>query len=176
MAKITHKIKASLTFKLNNEFFAVNVSRVLSILEMKRIIEVPESPPYMKGVINLRGEVVPIIDSHVKFGLDPMRISLKTSILILEIDLPDDDPVKLGLLVDQVEEVIEIEDYKVIPPPKIRAGYRSKYITGMYETPKGDVLMLLDIDKVLTLEEITPLRDQEANAGLSEEKYGYRFR
>lgn len=168
--RFNHVIKSSLTFKLNHEYFAINVGKVISILEMKKITEVPESPPFMKGVINLRGEVIPVIDSHIKFGLDPIKITLRTGILILEVDAPDGDLVKVGLLVDYVEEVIDIDDEKILAPPKIKAGYRSKYITGMYEKENGDLIMLLDIDQLLTLDEITPLKEQNEDEGVQDEQ------
>ena len=158
----TKKVNSYITSKFVNEYFAIDVSKVLSILEMQRITEVPESPPYMKGVINLRGEVLPVVDSHVKFGLPPLNITMHTCILVLEIKSEDNDIIKLGLMVDHVEEVLEIGQENIMPPPSIGNSIKSKYITGMFQKSETQFIMMLDIDKLLTIKEIDSIKDTEA--------------
>lgn len=153
------KIDSYLIFELENELFAIHVNKILSILEMKKITKVPETPDYMKGVINLRGEVLPIIDSHIKFNMSPMSISMKTSILVIELKRENAKAVKLGLMVDKVDEVLQIQSKKIQAPPSIGAAYESTYITGMYKKDDKTFIMLIDIDKVLSLKEIVTIGD-----------------
>ncbi|RLD76368.1 MAG: chemotaxis protein CheW [Bacteroidetes bacterium] len=161
MSKKTKKGKMDsyLIFELDNELFAIHVNKVLSILEMKKITKVPETPDYMKGVINLRGEVLPIIDSHIKFNMPPMSVSMKTSILVMELKHENAKTIKLGLMVDKVDEVLQIQTKKIQAPPSIGAAYESTYITGMYKKDDKNFIMLIDIDKVLSLKEIVTMGD-----------------
>jgi len=99
-------IQTYLSFRLGEEVFAINVSKVLNILEMKPITRVPKSPEYMKGVINLRGTVLPVVDLRLKFSLPENEITVDTNIIVLNID-KEGEPVTLGILVDSVKEVLE---------------------------------------------------------------------
>ena len=153
------KIDSYLIFELENELFAIHVNKILSILGMKKITTIPESPDYMKGVINLRGEVLPIIDSHIKFNLSPMSVTMKTSILVLELKRENAKAIKLGLMVDKVDEVLQIQKKKILDPPSIGTAYESTYITGMYKKDNITFIMLIDIDKVLSLKEIVTMGD-----------------
>lgn len=156
-AKKKKEINSFIIFRMLNESFAINVSKVLNILEMQKITKVPEAPPYMLGVINLRGEVLPVIDSHIKFGAEPIEITYQTCILVLDIVSSKEVTTKLGLMVDFVDEVIEIKPDTVLPPPGIGETYQSKYITGMYQKKNKDFIMMLDIDKLLSINEIIEL-------------------
>ena len=140
-----------LIFKLEKELFAINVKKVLSIIEMHEITKVPKSETHLKGVINLRGEIIPVIDSHVKFNLAPATITMKTSILILELAWSDFENVKVGLMIDKVEEVLRISKKEILPPPKIEDNEQSDYITGMFEHKDDHFIMLLDVEKALAL-------------------------
>ena len=111
----TAALNSYLSFKLGDELFAVNVGKVLNILEMTRITKVPNSPEYMKGVINLRGSVLPVIDMRVKFGLELTEETVNTCILVLDIEI-DNESVKVGALVDAVSEVLEIEEEEKAVP------------------------------------------------------------
>lgn len=172
MATINNKkeITSYIIFKMENEMFAINVSKVLTILEMQRITEVPEAPVYMKGVINLRGEVLPIIDSHIKFGLPPMQITIQTSILVLEVTAKNGIQTKLGLMVDFVNEVINITPDMCLPPPSIGDSYQSRYITGMYQKADAEFVMMLDVDELLTINEIIELKKNEETIQEEQEK------
>ncbi|MBN1253120.1 MAG: chemotaxis protein CheW [Bacteroidales bacterium] len=163
------KINSYLVFCLDTELFAIHVDKILSILEMKKITKIPESPEYMKGVINLRGEVLPIIDSHLKFSLPPIDITMKTSIIVLEIETAE-NKIKLGLMVDKVEEVIQIVKKEILPPPNIGTAFESKFINGMYKKDDKTFIMIIDIDKVLSIKEIIDLGDLKINEIIESEK------
>jgi len=150
-------IKSYLTFRLGEETFAANVGKVLNILEMVKITQVPRSPDYMKGVINLRGSVLAVIDTRIKFGLSPTVISKNTCILVLDITIDSED-VTIGALVDSVQEVIEIDENTIQPSPSIGSKYKSEFITGMLKH-NDQFIMLLDIDKVFSTEDIVVLKE-----------------
>ena len=156
-------IHAHIVFTMFNESFAISVKKLLNILEMQKITVIPEAPPYMKGVINLRGEVLPVIDSHIKFGSNSIEITPETCILVLEIITEKNNMTKLGLMVDHVDEVLEIYPEDTLPPPGIGESYQSKYITGMFQKENKDFIMILDIDKLLSENEIIELKQSKKN-------------
>lgn len=149
------EVKSYLSFKLGNETFASNVSKVLNILEMTTITKVPQSPAYMKGVINLRGTVLPVVDTRVKFGMTPPEVSNNTCILVLEVEV-DGESIKIGALVDSVQEVLELDKEDIQPPPNIGNKYQSEFIFGMASVDDA-FIMLLDMDKVFSADEKTEL-------------------
>ena len=158
MADLENKnIHSYLTFKLENELFAAHVSKVLNILELVKITKVPHSPDYMRGVINLRGSVLPVIDTRIKFGMDPIEFTPVTCILVLNVEI-ENEHIDVGALVDSVQEVIEMSDSEIAPPPSIGAKYKSKFIEGMMKS-KEEFIMLLDIDKVLSSDDIIDLKE-----------------
>jgi len=148
-----------LTFKLGKELYAISVKFVINILEMCSITEVPKMPSYMKGVINLRGEVLPVIDSKLKFGMPPIVVTSNTCILVLEVEI-EDVKTKLGILVDSVNEVIEIKDEAIKPSPSIGEKYQNKFIIGMFERA-DKFIMLLDMNKVFSIDEIIDLSESQ---------------
>lgn len=165
---IASEINSYLSFKLSDETFASNVSKVLNILEMTSITKVPKSPSYMKGVINLRGTVLPVIDTRIKFEMTPTDITTNTCILVLDVEV-DGEAVKVGALVDSVEEVRELDKKDIQPPPSIGSKYQSEFIYGMAKIDE-EFIMLLDMDKLFSVDEITelstniPVVDNNANA------------
>lgn len=150
------KMNSYLSFKLGEEIFASDVSKVLNILEMVRITEVPQSPPYIKGVINLRGDVLPVVDTRIKFGLSAIEFTKHTCILVMDITL-NGESLKIGALVDSVLEVMEIADSKLKPPPSIGDKYKTEFIASMTEF-NDQFIMILDVDKVFTTDEIADLK------------------
>ena len=138
-----------LSFKLGDETFAANVSKVLNILEMTKITKVPKAPEYMKGVINLRGTVLPLIDTRIKFGLTETEFTANTCILVLDIQI-ENDTLQVGALVDAVQEVLEIEPHQIMPPPNIGSKFHSQFIMGMYKASEEQFIMILDMDKVFS--------------------------
>jgi purine-binding chemotaxis protein CheW len=151
------KQNSYLSFKLGQETFASNVSNVLNILEMMKITKVPKAPLYMRGVINLRGTVLPVIDARLKFGMTAIEETTSTCILVLEV-IVDTETVKVGAMVDAVEEVLELNEKDIQPPPTIGSKYKSEFIYGMAKSEE-DFIMLLDMDKVFSLEELVELKE-----------------
>lgn len=151
------KINSYLTFKLEEEIFGANVSKVLNILEMTKITKVPKAPNYMKGVINLRGAVLPLIDTRLKFDMGETNYTTNTCILVLDIDMAGES-VHVGALVDSVQEVIEIEESSIQPPPSIGNKYKSEFIEGMAKV-NDEFIMLLNMDLIFSTDELSLLRD-----------------
>jgi purine-binding chemotaxis protein CheW len=141
-----------LTFKLGEEEFAAHVSKVLSIMEMVKITKVPKSPEYMQGVINLRGQVLPVVDTRIKFGMTPTEFTANTCIVVMEVEV-NGEYVQVGTLVDSVQEVLEISEDQIQPPPSIGNKYKSEFISGMAKLDEK-FIMMLDMDHVFSAEEM----------------------
>lgn len=152
------KINSYLSFKLGDEVFAAHVGKVLNILEMTRITEVPKAPEYMKGVINLRGTILPVVDTRIKFGMTPIEKTTNTCIVVMEVEI-DNEVVLVGALVDAVQAVLEIEDSAIQPPPSIGSKYKSEFIYGMAKQD-DNFIMLLDMDKILSADEILDVQEK----------------
>lgn len=150
-----------LSFQLGKETFAANVGNVLNILEMKPITQVPKAPEYLKGVINLRGNVLPVVDLRLKFGMPPIQITKDTCILVLQINI-NDESVTLGAMVDSVEEVLEIEDDKIEAAPSIGTKYKADFIKGMWRVEE-EFIMLLNIDLIFSSDDLVVLSDAKNN-------------
>jgi len=154
---LSGEIKSYLTFYLGEEIFACHVNKLLHILEIPEITEVPGSPKYMNGIIDLRGTVLPVIDAKVKLGMPPIEFTKNTCIVVMDITL-DDDKLLVGVLVDSVAEVLEFEDDKILPPPNLGNKYKSEYIEGIVKKEKH-FIMVLDIDTVFSLDDIDFLKE-----------------
>jgi purine-binding chemotaxis protein CheW len=142
------KLDSYLTFKLGNETFAANVAHVLHILGIPEITKMPNSPDYVLGVMNLRGQVLPVIDPHPRFKIKPQETTKDTCVVVLEITL-NDEKFQIGSLMDSVQEVIEISDDKILPPPDLGTQYNSKYIEGVIQ--QGDkFILILNITQVFS--------------------------
>jgi purine-binding chemotaxis protein CheW len=153
-----HETGSYISFVLGDEYFAINVTQVLNILQLVQITKVPTAPDYMKGVINLRGTVLPIIDIRMKFGMPPIEYKRDTVILVLNVEI-DGETVNAGILVDAVKEVFEINVEEILPPPGIGSKYKSKFIDGIYKMGDDRFVMLLDIDKVFSTDELVMMKD-----------------
>jgi purine-binding chemotaxis protein CheW len=151
-------VQTYLSFQLSAEVFAINVSKVINILEMSHITKIPKSPDYMKGVINLRGTVLPVVDLRIKFGLPEKEATVDTSIIVLSIDLGG-EPVLVGILVDAVKEVLELKNSEIAPSPTIGSKYNSGFIEGMWRMEEK-FIMILDINKVFSTDEIIDFKEQ----------------
>jgi len=147
-----------LSFTLGDEYFAINVAKVLNIQQLVQITKVPTAPDYMKGVINLRGTVLPIIDIRMKFGMEPIEYKRDTVILVLNVEI-DGEVVNAGILVDAVKEVFEIQKDEILPPPGIGSKYKSKFIDGIHKMNDTTFVMLLDIDKIFSTDELVMMKD-----------------
>ncbi len=153
----TETLTSYLTFRLGDELFAANVSKVLEILEIPKITKVPRSPSYMRGVINLRGSVLPIIDTREKFGLPHTEDTISTCIIVMSVSMEGQD-ITIGALSDAVQEVMEIEENQVHPAPSIGSKYKSEFIDGMVKRD-DQFIMLLNLDKVFSSNEATILQE-----------------
>lgn len=153
----TDSTKSFLSFKLGEENFAIEVMKIMEILEVSKITKVPHAPDFLKGVVNLRGGVLPLIDGRIKFGMSAIEFTVETCILVLNINIKDEKLV-VGALVDSVSEVFEIETSRIQPSPTIGARYRADFIQGMIKE-EDRFMMLLDIDKVFSTEEIEAIME-----------------
>lgn len=159
-------VHSFLSFKLGDEFFAVDVIKVIEILEVPGITKIPLAPDYMAGIINLRGKVLPLIDTKVKFGLAPIEFTVDTCIVVIEIEV-EGEVLQVGTLVDSVLEVLEIPQSEIQPSPSIEAKYRLDFIRGMFKKEE-DFIMLLNLDAVFSIQDVMYM--QETNAGNEEIK------
>jgi purine-binding chemotaxis protein CheW len=154
-------IKSYLSFRIGEEVYACHVNKLLSILEIPNITEVPGSPKYMKGIIDLRGKVLPLIDTRVKLNLSPIEFTNDTCIIVMDITL-DNENLLVGVLVDAVMEVMEFDNDKILPPPNLGKRYHSKFIYGIVKK-EDKFIMLLDIDMLFSLDEIDILKEASDN-------------
>ncbi|MFN8208539.1 MAG: chemotaxis protein CheW [Bacteroidales bacterium] len=166
MSETVKKLNSYLTFKLGEELFAANVGKVLNILEMTKVTKVPKAPPYMKGVINLRGSVLPLIDTKIKFDMGETEFSTNTCILVLDINM-NGDSVHVGALVDSVQEVIELDDNQLQPPPSIGSRYKSEFIEGMAKVGEN-FIMILNMDLIFSTDELSILKESADQEVVSE--------
>lgn len=147
VAGITETVQY-LSFKLAEEVFALDVAKVREILELTSITKVPKTPEFMRGVINLRGGVVPVIDLKLNFGMTCTEQTINTCIIVVEVIL-DGDVIVLGILADSVQEVVEMEPDYIEPAPHIGTRLNTEFIKGMGKV-NNDFIMILDIDKVFS--------------------------
>ncbi|MDI3528074.1 MAG: purine-binding chemotaxis protein CheW [Tenuifilum sp.] len=155
-----NQIKSYLTFKLGTEEFAAHVSKVLNILEMTPITKVPKAPEYLKGVINLRGAVLPVIDARIKFGMPEAEYTNNTCIIVLDIDV-DGESVHVGAIVDSVQAVVEIDNSQIMPLPTLGSRYKSEFIIGMAKIDDRFVI-ILNMDAVFSTDDITQIVDADS--------------
>jgi purine-binding chemotaxis protein CheW len=150
--KTSTALTSYLSFQLGEEMFAADVSKVLEILELRPITKVPRSPEYMRGVINLRGNVLPVLDTRIKFGLPPTTDTKDTCIIVLNVVM-EGEPITLGALVDSVEEVLELGAGDIEPPPSIGSKFNPEYMHGMVKSDER-FIMVLNVDKVFSADEL----------------------
>jgi len=141
-----------LTFLLGEEMFAIGILSIREIIEYGYLTEVPMTPPFIRGVINLRGAVVPVIDLAVRFGRQPRDDSKRTCIVIVEVESASGSQ-EMGVVVDAVNEVLEIHHSDIEPPPEFGARIRSDFIRGMGNI-NGRFVVILDPNRVLSVDEI----------------------
>jgi purine-binding chemotaxis protein CheW len=156
-----------LIFSLGGELFAVGTLRVREIIEYGNITSVPMMPGFIRGVINLRGAVVPVIDLNARFGRSRTEISRRTCIVILEVQTDEDTHV-LGIVVDTVSAVRQIDASQIEPSPSFGSGIRSDFIEGMAKI-NGQFVILMDLGRVLSVEEISMLQGMSGGAGRASE-------
>ena len=146
-----------LTFKLRSEVYAFGILNVKEILEYGKITTVPMMPAFIQGVINLRGEVVPVVNLARRFGLKPAEITKRTCIVIIEVGSGESCQ-ELGVMVDSVSEVLEIEADQIRPAPGFGAKIRNDFIRGMGKL-NDEFVIILDQDRVLSVDELAAVRE-----------------
>ncbi len=145
-----------LTFKLGDEVFAMDVAKVREVLDFNSITKIPRTPDFMTGVINLRGNVVPVIDLRLCFHMPKTEKTVNTCIVVTEM-LADGETTIIGALADSVEEVIDLEPDQIQPPPKIGTKIRVDFIKGMGKRDTQFIL-ILDVDRVFSVDDLSALR------------------
>ncbi|RAW00533.1 chemotaxis protein CheW [Pseudochryseolinea flava] len=156
------QLESYLTFLMDNELFAVSVTKVTELLEMLPVTHVPRAPEFMRGVINLRGAVVPVIDTRIKFSLKSVEDTINTCIVVMTIQM-EDEVVKVGAIVDAVSEVIEITNDAVLPLPAVGNKSSMKFIQGVIKMNER-FIMVLDVDRVFSTEELLSLQSTDSVA------------
>lgn len=152
-----------LTFRLAKETFAVDVAKVREILDFVAITKVPQTPVFMRGVINLRGSVVPVVDMKLKFGMEPTEKTVNTCIIVLEVSIENETTI-VGALADSVQEVVELDPSQIEPPPRIGMKLSIDFIKGMGKL-NDDFVIILDTDKIFSFDEgivLTEMTDSNA--------------
>jgi len=146
-----------LTFVLAGEVYALGILNIKEIIDYGNLTEVPMMPAFVRGVINLRGSVVPVIDLAARFGKGSTRIAKRTGIVIVETRVDSDDSRQdIGIIVDAVNEVIDIAQQDIEPPPSFGTGIRPEFINGMAKR-NGKFIILLNVDRVLSVDEMADL-------------------
>jgi purine-binding chemotaxis protein CheW len=155
-----------LTFVLNTELFAIGILNIKEIIDYGNLTEVPLMPVFVSGIINLRGSVVPVIDLSARFGRPTTQIVKRTCIVIVETTSTGSDEMEthqdIGIIVDAVNEVVEIDVKDIDPPPAFGARIRPDFISGMAKSNKGFII-LLNVNRVLSVDEIADLGKSAAD-------------
>jgi purine-binding chemotaxis protein CheW len=158
--------KQYLTFKLDEEVFAIDVSKVREVLDYTTITKIPRTPDFMSGVINLRGNVVPVVDLRLCFEMQKIQKTVNTCIVVVEMLIEGESTI-IGTLADSVEEVIDLEADQIKPAPKMGTQMNTEFIMGIGKRD-GQFIMILDIDRVFSPEEMLSVRAAEANLSPAE--------
>jgi len=150
-----------LTFRLGDEVFALDVIQVREVLDLSTITRVPGTPDFMRGVINVRGSVVPVMDLRLKFGLAETERTLDTRIVVMELNIGGEITV-LGTMADSVNEVIDLDPEQIEPPPRFGMRWRTEFIKGIGKRNE-QFIILLDIDRVFSAEELSAVQSGEGD-------------
>jgi len=142
-----------LTFKLGDEVFALDIAKVREVLDFTTVTKVPRTPEFMRGVINLRGSVVPVVDLRLKFGMSRTENGVNTCVIITEVTV-DGDTTVLGCLADSVQEVLDLDAEHIAPAPRIGTKLRTEFIKGMGKRDDRFII-ILDVDRVFSADEIS---------------------
>ncbi|KTB54741.1 chemotaxis protein CheW [Pseudomonas syringae] len=147
-----------LTFMLGGEMFAIGILGIKEIIEYGSLTVVPMMPAFVRGVINLRGAVVPVVDLSARFGRQNSDITRRSCVIIIEASTEDGQPQDIGLLVDNVSAVLEIPASQIEPPPNFGARIRADFISGMAKVD-GKFVIVLEVEKVLSIDEMSSLAE-----------------
>ena len=142
-----------LTFAVGNEVYGIEIKFVTEIIGIQQITQIPEVPNYVKGIINLRGKIIPVIDVRLKFKKEPIEYSDRTCIIVIDIQT-----LSVGFIVDNVSEVLVIPEENIVPPPENKTGFSNRYIKGIGKVG-NDVKLILECEKLLSEDEIDKLEN-----------------
>ena len=142
-----------LTFELGSEAFGIEIRHVIEIIGIQPITPLPEVPKYIKGIINLRSKIIPVVDMRLKFKKKPVEYNDRTCIIVVEMQ-----EMTVGLIVDTVAEVVTIDEQNIVPPPESSISVQNNYLYGIGMIGE-EVKLLLDCDKLLQSEEVKSIRD-----------------
>ena len=146
-----------LTFVLDNEEYGIGVLKIKEIIGLMPVTPVPQTPDYLLGVINLRGKVIPVMDLRLRFGMEQVESTDRTCVIVVEIEGPS-GPVMVGIVVDNVSDVLNIEEEQIVKEVGFGASLDTEYISGMAKIGNG-VKILIDIDKILNSGELSIIED-----------------
>ncbi|MFZ2407833.1 MAG: chemotaxis protein CheW [Methylobacter sp.] len=144
-----------LTFMLSGETYAISILRIKEIIQYGQLTEVPRMPNFIRGVINLRGAVVPVIDLSARFGKPPTQVGRRNCIIIIEVEI-EDETHSVGVMVDAVNAVLEISDSEIEPAPTFGTNIHAEFIAGMGKI-NGKFVIILNIQQVLSMEDMAAL-------------------
>jgi len=160
--KATTETAQYLTFGLGEEEFALEITKVREVMDYTAITKVPRMPEFLSGVINLRGNVVPVIDLRLKLGMSATKKTADTCIVIMEIEV-DGELIDMGALADSVQEVIDLDPAQIKPPPRLGTKLNTEFIQGMGKRD-DKFLIILNIDKVLAVDELELIHDKSGSS------------
>ena len=152
-----------LTFGLGEEVFALETGSVREVIELVPVTRIPKTPPFMRGVINLRGHAVPVVDLRIKFDMPRVKDTVNTCIIIVDVEVEGEN-CHMGAIVDSVREVFEMGSDQINPPPRMGTSIRADFIKGMGKQNE-EFIMILDIAKVFSAEELSVLREGPDSEG-----------
>ena len=155
-----------MTFKLGDELFAINVSQVREVLEVPQITKVPAAPAYMRGVLNVRGQAIPVVDLHLRFGLPSTPDTVQSRVIVMELTI-DGEVAVIGGLADSVHEVIELEPGSINPPPSIATRWRTNFILGMGRRGE-EFIIIIDVNAVFSSNELIAVAGLSATVSAAE--------
>ena len=142
-----------LTFSLGKESYGIEIKHVTEIIGIQEITEIPELPEYVRGIINLRGKIIPVMDVRLRFKKEPREYNDRTCVIVIDIN-----DISIGLIVDSVAEVTTIPEQDIVEPPRMDKGFNNRYIKNIGKVGK-DVKLLLDCEKLLTEAELEDLNE-----------------
>jgi purine-binding chemotaxis protein CheW len=148
-----------LTFGLGEEVFALETGSVREVIELVPVTRIPKTPPFMRGVINLRGHAVPVVDLRIKFDMPQVKDTVNTCIIIVDVDVEGEN-CYMGAIVDSVREVFEMSSDQINPPPRMGTSIRADFIKGMGKQNE-EFIMILDIAKVFSQEELQAIIESD---------------
>ncbi len=161
-AEINSTTNQYLTFTLNKDIYALDIASVREVLELTPITRIPRTPKFMRGVINLRGHAVPVVDMRLKFGMSRTEDTINTCIIIVEVSF-DGESTVMGALADSVREVIELTENMIEEPPRMGTTIKTEFIRGMGKQD-DEFVIILDINKILSVEELAMLKSVQQDS------------